>query len=512
MSWDYNKTLESARADYDQTEGFTVSDVTREIDFDNISRRHPRRVRGGHLYVDVDNFNHLLRQGEDPEEMLRRLHVFAREVSAVISNDFDGFKVHFQGPKVHALAYRPVSDEALMAAKTTLIMLALKHVTTAFNDVLALAPPTQWSVRGGGDHGVSLATRSGTGGDQEMLFLGSPANHAAKIFSGTSVRVTTDVANLLPDEFDSYLSTPPSDDAVRIVTMPATQVEALAADYGWNWTLERTRLRLEEAAISHPPDCVTVSNAAHPIDKGSLAISKTKRVNGVSVFADVDGFTSYIDDLVRRDADMVEAVRAFHVLRSTMRDTAVIDFDALRIQYQGDRMQALCYQPIGDEAASVLRAVELAAALKTISDEILPRFVAPEAPKKLAIGLAIGEVLVSRMGQQSDPDVVAIGPSVGQAAAIQQRLPGGAIGLSADTYAALPDWLHPVFTWDHSAQAWVSDSLTHERFAYLKVSESDAPGLAAATGALGTTAVGPAAQLMREDGIPRQGLRPWCQE
>lgn len=512
MSWDYNKTLESARADYDQTEGFTVSDVTREIDFDNISRRHPRRICGGHLYVDVDNFNHLLRQGEDPTEMLRRLHIFAREASTVISNDFDGFKVHFQGPKVHALAYRPISDDALMAAKTTLIMLALKHVTTAFNDVLDLAPPTQWSVRGGGDHGVSLATRSGTGGDQEMLFLGSPANHAAKIFSGTSVRVTTDIAKLLPDEFDPYLSTPPSDDAVRIVTMPATQVEALAADYGWNWTLERTRSRLEEAAVSHPPDCVTVSNAARPIDKSSLAISKTKRVSGVSVFADVDGFTSYIDDLVRRDADMVEAVRAFHVLRSTMRDTAVIDFTALRIQYQGDRMQALCYQPIGDEAASVLRAVELAAALKTISEEVLPQVVASEAAKPLAIGLALGEVLVSRMGQQGDPDVVTIGPSVGQAAAIQQRLPGGAIGLSADTHAALPDWLQSAFKWDPSALAWVSDALTHERFTDLKVSESDAPGLAAATGALGTTAVGPAAQLMREDGVPRQGLRPWYQE
>ena len=513
MSWDYNRTFERARTDYDQTEGLTVTDVTREIDFDNISRRHPRRVRGTHLYVEVDNFNRLLRiQEDDPEEMLRRLHILARESSTVIGNDFDGFKVHFQGPKVHALAYRPVSSEVIMATKATLIMLALKHVTTTFNDVLDLTPATHWCVRGGGDHGVSLATRSGTGGDQEMLFLGSPANHAAKILSGTSVRVTAAVAELLPDEFDTYLSTPSSDDSVRIVTMVATQVEALAADYGWTWTLERTRSRLEQAAISHPAGCVTVSNATGPIDKNSLAISQTKRVRGVSVFADVDGFTGYIDDLVRRDADMVEAVRAFHVLRSTMRDAAVIDFDALRIQYQGDRMQALCYQPVDDEVVAVLRAVELAAALKTITDEILPQVVAPEAAKPLAIGLALGEVLVSRMGQHGDPDdVVAIGPSVGQAAAIQQRLPGGTIGLSADTYAALPDWLQAAFIRDRSALAWVSDALNYDRFVDLKVSESDAPGLAAATGALGTAAVGPAALLMVEDRVPPHELRPWCQ-
>jgi hypothetical protein len=84
MSWDYNRTFERARTDYDQTEGLTVTDVTREIDFDNISRRHPRRVRGTHLYVEVDNFNRLLRiQEDDPEEMLRRLHILARESSTV---------------------------------------------------------------------------------------------------------------------------------------------------------------------------------------------------------------------------------------------------------------------------------------------------------------------------------------------------------------------------------------------------------------------------------------------
>lgn len=57
----------------------------------------------------------------------------------------------------------------------------------------------------------------------------------------------------------------------------------------------------------------------------------------------------------------------------------------------------------------------------------------------------------------------------------------------------------------------MSDALTYERFADLKVSESDDSGLAAATGALGTKAVGPAALLVREDRVPRKGLNSWCQ-
>jgi hypothetical protein len=90
-----------------------------EIDFDEISQLHPRRVTGTHLYAGISNFTALLGAAEEEsaEGLLLQLHLFAREATRIIKNDFDGCKVHFQGPRVHALAYRPVGDETAMAAK-----------------------------------------------------------------------------------------------------------------------------------------------------------------------------------------------------------------------------------------------------------------------------------------------------------------------------------------------------------------------------------------------------------
>src|SRR4051794_39244712 len=110
MPWSYEKALERATDRYEQTEDLKITDVVREIDFDNITRTRPKRLTGAHLYSDVTNFNQQLRDADDNgEDLLRLLHIYSREVSRIVATDFDGQKVHFQGPRLHAIAYRPVS-------------------------------------------------------------------------------------------------------------------------------------------------------------------------------------------------------------------------------------------------------------------------------------------------------------------------------------------------------------------------------------------------------------------
>ncbi len=57
MSWSYDEALDRAKRSHEETADLTVTDVVQEIDFDLISRLHPRRVTGTHLYVDVSKFN-----------------------------------------------------------------------------------------------------------------------------------------------------------------------------------------------------------------------------------------------------------------------------------------------------------------------------------------------------------------------------------------------------------------------------------------------------------------------
>ncbi|MGH4010855.1 MAG: hypothetical protein ACRDTH_22305 [Pseudonocardiaceae bacterium] len=471
MAWTYESAEESAATRYEQTAELEIADITREIHFDLISRTKPRRVIGTHFYVDVTNFTKQLRSELDDngEDLLRLLHVYSREASQIVASDFDGQKVHFQGPRLHALAYRPVSDESEMAAKAVLTCLAIRHMTVIFNEVLELTDGAAWLVAAGLDHGRCVATRNGANGDQELLFLGSAANHAAKILDKTSTRMTSPVRDLLPESFDSAITDIREGDSR--IWMPSEEVERLATDHGWAWTAATSRTRLEKAAAKYPAGSVTSSEVHDSIDKSALTLSRTKRVSGVSLFADVDGFTSYIDGLEQIDENLVEAIRTFHVMRGVMRDSAVQDFNALRIQYHGDRMQALVYHPVGNDEKAAFAAVKLATALNTIANEIVPAAVSTTENHPLAIGLAWGQVLVSRIGEHGNTDVITLGSSTAKAADIQQRLDGNTIGINSVLRDLLPEWLQQAFKWSTSAGGYVATDLDWHAFCLLEASE-----------------------------------------
>lgn len=364
-----------------------------------------------------------------------------------------------------------------------------------------------WKVAAGVDHGGVIATKNGVGGDRELLFLGTAANQAAHILQETGVRISEAVADLLPDWFADHVT---ASGEHYLVTLTVEQVEDQIAAGGWTWTLGGSRERLVEAADKFPVGCAKISTPQVKIDKADLSVSNTKRVIGASVFADVDGFTAYIEEAKASDPDLAEAVRAFHVIRAEGRNTAVVDFKALRIQYQGDRMQALAYQPIGDDAAIALNAVTLAAALTSVANEVLPEVVTENAAKPLAIGVALGEVLVSKIGEHDKRDMIVVGGSVAEAASIQERLHGGELGLDVPTYDLLPEWIQEEFAWSQSAKAYTTANLTYDALLDLAPTEESAStvksallGLAAGVG------VAAAAYAASRPRSPEPALRPW---
>jgi hypothetical protein len=104
VGWNEDRSRERAEAKYKETEGLTVGEIVRETDLESTTLKNPRRIRAAHLYVDVPGYRSLV--GDDPDAvMLRRSHLWAGEVSKIVESDFDGTKVHFQGPKLHAIAW-----------------------------------------------------------------------------------------------------------------------------------------------------------------------------------------------------------------------------------------------------------------------------------------------------------------------------------------------------------------------------------------------------------------------
>lgn len=507
MVWNYERSRERAQKRWDATASVTVGDVQRETDFENIGLSSPKRLTGAHVYVDISNFNGLLRSGAlDQREAVRRLHIWQREASRVISG-LESTKVHFQGPRVHVLAYRPISDQSKAAIKAVLVGSALRHSVAAFNETVAT--DDAWTAAVGIDHGQVTATKNGTKADRELLFLGPAANHAAKLLQQSGIRISAAVADLLPAAFDPYITEAAEGCSVM---MSVATTEELIERYGWSWSYAEVLDRLADAAKRFLLSSITVSKPGGKFDKDDLRLSNTKQVRATSVFADVDGFTALIDAAAEAEPDLVDVVRSFHTLRSEGRDTAVRDFSALRVQYQGDRMQALCYLPTADAEEEAIAAVAAAAALTSVASEVVPEIVPDGTAKPYAIGLGTGEVLVTKIGEHGNRDLVVIGASVATAAAIQGRLEGGQIGMDGTTRSALPEWMRNLFPWSPARQAYVASDLTYDA---LLAAAPDAEGSRVVTSALkslakeaGTEA--PAVSTPRRAPSPtRDQGRPW---
>jgi hypothetical protein len=459
MAWSYEKSLERIQRKLDEVQDVEVSKLSREMDFQNISLKHAKKVHGAQLYADITNFSDVLSKaaenGEEAE-VLRALHVHAREITRVVEKDFGAAKVHFQGPKLHAVVYRPIDDDAAIAKAAVLLATCVIRTVEAFNELSGVG---DFEVAAGIDLGDAVATMNNVAGDRELLFLGSPANRAAKIIS-SGVRVSPSIAEALPEDFDQHISD--LGDDLFSVDMSESDLESFLEDSDFTWSAKESQSRLSKDFERYSTDDVKISGTQGEIDKSKLGLANTKRVTGVSLFIDVDGFTQYVDEASAEDDDLIRAVQGYHVFRSEMRFVAVDDYGALRVQYQGDRMQAILFVPVDDEEEIALGAVQLAAGINASVAETLPQVI-PDAVRPVATGAALGEALISRLGEHGQPDVMCVGQTTEAAASFQLRLDGADIGVSKKIKDLLPDDLAAEFKWISEKGCYVARDLTTDR-------------------------------------------------
>lgn len=458
MSWNLERSQDRVRHKWEETAGVEVTRLTKQMDLTNITLMRPKLVHAAHLYVDIENFAELLGSELDEptaKEILRRLHLQAREITRICETDFDAAKVHFQGPKLHAIVYRPYDDHGALVQEALLLVAAIRHsVEVIANDVLG----GDWTVAAGIDIGDAVATMNGVGGDRELLFLGNPANRAAKIIT-RGISITDESAELVADKFDGYLSD--GAPGTKVFSMgEADLVEALVGSPS-TWTASTSEKRLADELEKWPINRVKISRATGEIDKSCLGLANNKLVSGANVFVDIDGFTAYIDAAADVDGELVHAVRSFHVIRSEMRAVAVNDYGALRVQYQGDRMQALAFMPM-DDAKIARKGIDIGAGINASVVHTLPSVVGSGA-LPVATGVCLGETIVTRVGEHGQRDQVCLGSTTQDAARIEEGLDGGDIGIDKTSLELLPEELAAEFNWSPTAGCYVAAELTSDR-------------------------------------------------
>jgi|SRR5579863_5192219 len=468
MAWNYQSSLERIKQHVETLQDIEVEKLVREADLEGLlSETRCRQIYGAHVYVAVSNFSRLCSDGAyagaDYKRLIQGVHIYQREVARIVEGNsiFDGLRVHFQGPRLHALFYRPIDHSEELASRALLLQLVLKDfVKSVFNP--AFPHYDNFIVSAGSALGDVIGTRNGHRGDRELLFLGAPANHAAKII-GTwgSLRVDDRVYESLPDELRA-LCVSVRDGVYRIETPGQEELDDLLERFDINWDPDASADRVSADKQAFPLKDIECGDADVLIDLDQLSIRDNKRVLAASLFADIAGFTRYIDN-ARTNDERNTALCVLHAIRKEVATVIKADFDGLRVQYQGDRVQGLFHLPKGDEKRITRKAVDAAIALQS-SMELTIKEVLPEASDlSLAIGVDFGTTLVSKLGTRGHRDRICIGEAVERAALIEERCVGGQIGVTASVFEALREELQDQFTFDEKADCYVAAGLTTEK-------------------------------------------------
>jgi class 3 adenylate cyclase len=469
MSWHEQTSLNEIRQHVQHltTTPIRITPLHEPLNRAAISEFQCKRVYGAHIYVAVPAFARLASQLYDAEgvesyqELTRAIHLYQQEVFRIVGL-FAGYQVHFQGPKLHAVLYQPFGERTAIAARAVLMSLVLKDFAhTVFPRVFPRY--RMLSTASGVDLGQTIVTADGQRNDRELLFIGSPANYAAKIITDTLPwpRLTAHLYDALPKELRALCVRRKALRAVplEIYELPLVDrstLERLLRTYAIAWEPDTSVGILSQAKRNLAPERITHRSEQRLIDLKELSISNNRRVLAASLFADVSGFTRYVQQYEHTE-QQAEAIRVLHAIRREMSRVIRDDYGGLRIQFQGDRVQALFHLPKGDWRAIAHQAVEAARGLQASMERTLKACLpAHTARLHLAIGIDMGATLVSRLGVRAQRDPICLGRAVESAAELEEMAGAGQIAISRRVRQALPAEMRRIFRRQSNQHAFVA--------------------------------------------------------
>lgn len=450
--WDNKRADECIRAELKKVTEVTVFDYKKEKSLENIKINEAYRVDGVHMYVDIQNFDKMLESTETDGVMshkraLRFLDLHYRAVTNILK-DVDAIRVDFHGQRLHSLFTKPYnSDENAekkrvqrAVATAALITDVLKETGDLENKI----PNAE--VRIGIDTGLSLAVNNGRHGNREPLFLGNPANYAAKLASNNTTKgiYLTNAARLvigLDEKSEPEKSRLTLEEIKEC--QDAASINITAEAIIKKWKEDRDKYPLSEYSFSRQ----TPPLKDMPI--ADLSPKNSRRQEMISTYADIDGFTAYVSDNINDNAE--DVVRTLHVLRAEMERVVTKDFSGRRVRFIGDCIHALSYEGTAqtiDNAESVTYATLMAGALRSsfdLSISILEESGYNTGELGLAIGFDLGPVSVSRLGLKGGRIRCAIGRQVIESEARQFKCDGTQTAIGPSAYDVATDAVKTLF-------------------------------------------------------------------
>ena len=232
-------------------------------------------------------------------------------------------------------------DGELERIKTAIdFAMAMKRMIEVTGDKV-LGGEFKTGVRIGIDSGMAVAVNSGRGNEQEPLFLGNPANYAAKLADGKEpgiylsdrVRMILGMARVTELASQKRSAFMQDRSAPNFVTRSMTdqRIDVLAEDV--KSTVEPQVRAAEFTFHRHQPPLST-------IDYADLRPSNTIYMEMLSIFADIDNFTKYVQHCIET-GKVQELVSNLHVIRKELAAVLKSDFAGKKVRFIGDCLHGL---------------------------------------------------------------------------------------------------------------------------------------------------------------------------
>lgn len=369
-----------------------VVDYVREAALENIPKNKAYRIDAVHMYADILNLDDLLESTAFEGELchkraLRFLDLHFRAVHRILAAT-DARKVDFHNQRLHMFVAKPYNSESNAESKRIRKAVAIGQLII---EVLAETGDTDElianaEVRIGIDSGTALAVNNGRHSNREPLFLGQPANLAAKMSAGDQQGI------YLTNNARVAIGLKKAEDE-KCTALTAEEIKACQDATGLDVSKDHIVRQWKRDLEERPIGSFSFSGHTPPLaDLDILALSpaNSRRQELLSIYADIDGFTSYVSEHVNDNPE--DVVRTLAVTREELDRVLMSDFKGRRIRFIGDCIHGLMCEGTAqttDTQKSISDAALCVGALRS-SFELALEKLQEEGVETGNLGLAIG--------------------------------------------------------------------------------------------------------------------------
>lgn len=520
MVWNEKRSKERVKANDFQDFELNVEDLSRSMDFANLGKKDVRRAKGVHLYVDVPNFHRAVDDaGNDlqKQQKLVRASSVLRKIQGELMDQDDVGDIQRQTVRTHGLVFKPYdgkesTSEADRSKKAVIHAITQNtYVLDVFNDVFG--DVRNFSSAVGLASGTSYLANIGKTGKRELISLGTCANLAAKIIGGRdTITITSEMYDVLPECLQEVFTKDVEVSGVQ--TYRATGIRwsshsELAKSLKVVWKPEVWRKKTEEYRDDLPLSEIEISDATVLIDVSKLSERNCKRTAAVAFWADLDGFTRYVQE-AEIDDKIISLIRQFHMIRTEFHSVAGGDYDGLVLQHRGDCILGILHLPCGGDNHKdrCQDAVDLAIGLQSSMEHVLNEHLTDRKGIHVAVGMDVGKVIVTRLGKKGERITICFGQEVTEAERLQSISAAKQIRISSEIYDQLDDEdVRDEFT--KRGSAYVATDLTFPKLDEKKEEKAAEKGSLGASVSKGEVRVTTAATAVAR---PWHNSKPWTCE